>query len=150
LSDQIAKNSPRELFAVINRLICPSTKPDLISSSVTCDVFSKFFAEKTNAIRASFSSVVVNPVLTDLTKIYFSQFELVSLSEIKNVILYLKRSLCPSDAVVLSILKEGVDIVSPSILAIISLQNGIVPLCLKQAIVEPYFKKTNLEWTLMT
>jgi len=86
-------------------------------------------------------------VLTDLTKIYFSQFELVSLSEIRNVILHLKRSLCPSDAVVLSILKEGVDIVSPSILAIInsSLQNGIVPLCLKQAIVEPYLKKPNLD-----
>lgn len=64
--------------------------------------------------------MVANPVLTDLTGMYyFSQFELVSLFDRYHTP-YAKWSSCPSDAVALSILKEGADIVSPSILSIIN------------------------------
>ncbi len=62
-----------------------------------------------------------------------------SLSEVHDIISHLKRSIFPNDSVSLCILKDCSDIVGPSILSIInsSLYNGIVPVCLKQAIIEP-------------
>ncbi len=70
-----------------------------------------------------------------------------SLSEVHDIISHLKRSIFPNDSVSLCILKDCSDIVGPSILSIInsSLYNGIVPVCLKQAIIEPILKKGNLD-----
>ncbi len=143
----IANYSPRELFTVINRHICPCTKLILTPSLTTCNLFAKFFIEKMYGIRANILTSVVNLGETDATELCFNQFETVSLSEVHDIISHLKRSIFPNDSVSLRILKDGSDIVGPSILSIInsSLYNGIVPVCLKQAIIEPILKKGNLD-----
>lgn len=96
---------------------------------------------------ASILTSAINLGETDATELCFNQSETVSHSEVHEIIFHLKRSFCPSDTISLRILKFGFDIVSPNILLIInsSLYNGIVPLCLKQAIIDPILKKGNLD-----
>lgn len=103
--------------------------------------------EKINGIRASIGTPAAKSSVMDTIGFCFSQFETVSLLEIHDIIFHLKHSLCPSDTVPVYILKDGVDIISLSILSTInsSLYNGVVPPCLKQAIIEPILKKDNLD-----
>ncbi len=62
-------------------------------------------------------SSAINPCETDAIELCFSQFETVSLSEVRDIIFHLKCSFCPNDTVSLRILNDGSDIASLSILS---------------------------------
>ncbi len=79
----------------------------------------------------------------------FSNFQAISLSELSDIILNMKSTTCSCDVVPTKLLKDVLPSVLPSLLSIIngSVQTGIVPSCLKKAVVQPLLKITNLDPT---
>ena len=70
-----------------------------------------------------------------------------SLEELRDIVRVMKPSTSPNDAVPSKIIKDVFDSIGPSIQVILNscLTRGFVPASFKQAVVQPLFKKHNLD-----
>uniref|UniRef100_A0A3Q2WWY2 Reverse transcriptase domain-containing protein n=1 Tax=Haplochromis burtoni TaxID=8153 RepID=A0A3Q2WWY2_HAPBU len=155
VSNVVSANShrPQVLFNILNRFFSLCDNPGVTSSPSMCDDFLAFFNNKILSIRAlvSFSAVSVQsppPVCSAVLE----QFVPVSLKDLTAIVSGLRSSHCPSDSLPPSLLKNTFNIVGPFILKLIntSLATGCIPLCFKQAVVQPLLKKQNLDPTVLS
>uniref|UniRef100_A0A4W5LQJ5 Reverse transcriptase domain-containing protein n=1 Tax=Hucho hucho TaxID=62062 RepID=A0A4W5LQJ5_9TELE len=153
LSDVINKNchKPYVLFSTINSVLHTPQSKKQEESSVACEKFLHFFVEKIATIRASISLPAFDPSISTVCAAVFIKFEPVSLSALNDIVTHLKPSICPADIVPPRLFKEVWPTIGPSIQAIInsSLTSGYVPLCFKEAVVQPLIKKPNLDTSIL-
>lgn len=117
------------------------TGPD--PSLELCEKCCNFFINKVASIRVRIScNLSQNFQYGNTSSSVFSNFQAISLSELSDIILNMK-STTSCDVVPTKLLKDVLPSVLPSLLSIIngSVQTGIVPSCLKKAVVQPLLKK---------
>ena len=111
--------------------------------------FGKFFAQKIAEIRSDIRSVKTNQIYfpinatSTVTASCFSEFNLLSESEVFDLITASSKKSCPLDAIPTKLLNECVDVLLPPITKIInlSLDTGYFPRTWKCALVRPLLKK---------
>ena len=103
---------------------------------------------KIKTLRSKLPLIDLNPLsLPDKSPPIFSSFKLVSVDEIKQLILSSPKSTCLLDSVPSNLLPHCVDSIAPIITRIVnlSLSSGVFSKQLKSALVKPLFKKSNLD-----
>lgn len=70
-----------------------------------------------------------------------------SLSQLKDIVAYIKHSGSSCDVIPSTLFKEVMDSIGPSVLSIVNscLSTGIVPSSFKHAFTQPLLKKVNLD-----
>ena len=114
--------------------------------------FGKFFAQKIADIRSDIRSVSTNQIClpinatSTVTASYFSEFNLLSESEVFDLITASSKKSCPLDPIPTKLLNECVDVPLPPITKIInlSLDSGYFPRTWKCALVRPLLKNDGL------
>ena len=103
--------------------------------------FGKFFAQKIADIRSDIRSVNTNQTVS-----CFSEFNLLSESEVFDLITASSNKSCPLDPIRTKLLNECVDVLVPPITKIINLSfdSGYFPRTWKCALVRPLLKKDGL------
>lgn len=131
----------KKLFSVVNGLLhqkqppsLPSTIPNLAQS------FFHFLVDKINLICAKIDaqSLASSPSVTEhVIDFSLNQFSPASEDKIRKIILHAKDSSCARDRLPTPVLKDCVDTLLPVItwLMNLSLSSGVVPDCLKHAVV---------------
>ncbi len=137
----------RNAFQTINMLLNRGKKLYTPSSPDACHLFSNYFVEKSEKIRASITPSCKSTSVQLQSPHEFSSFHGVSTAEVSKLIRASKRSTSPADPVPVPLLCSIVDWVCPSITQAIncSLITGIVPSAFKAAIVRPILKKKGSE-----
>ncbi len=121
-------------------------------SPAVCNDFLEFFITKIQNIRSN---------ITKSGNIYFvdqcdlatlTRFEPVSLSDLIDIICYMKRASCSLDPIPSFFIVEVLDTIGPCIQSIInsSLISGSVPSCFKHAVIQPVHKKATLDPLVLT
>ena len=110
--------------------------------------FGKFFAQKIADIRSVNTNQICLPInaTSTVTASCFSEFNLLSESEVFDLITASAKKSCPLDPIPTKLLNECVDVLLPPITKIInlSLDSGYFPLTWKCALVRPLLKKDGL------
>ena len=151
----------KRLFRVAKSLLGWKNAVDLpsnISESSMPSVFNDFFINKILKIRNDIGYESLNNLFSEIQQNVHSDlsmhdgpeldcFELVTSDELKKIINNCSSSSCELDPIPTWLLKECLSDVLPSLTKIVnlSLQNGIVPIELKKAIVRPLLKKATLD-----
>ena len=139
LSNMVSKHSNRPyiLFSTINSFINPLNSPVADVSTDTCEKFLKFFTDKIE-IRLFTPSSPTPPDYSG-APVIFNQFQPISLTELRDLVLHMKPTASPHDAIPSSIIKDAFDAVGPSIQVILNscLTSGTVLTCFKHAVVQP-------------
>ena len=112
--------------------------------------FGKFFAQKIADIRSAITNQICLPVTINATSSVaascFSEFDLLSESEVFDLITASSKKSCPLDPIPIKLLTEYVDVPLPPITKIISLtlDSGHFPRTWRCALVRPLLKKDGL------
>ena len=104
--------------------------------------------DKIKTLRSKLPLIDLNPLsLPDKSPPIFSSFKLVSVDEIKQLILSSPKSTCLLDPVPSNLLPHCIDSIAPIITRIVnlSLSSGVFSKQLKSALVKPLLKKSNLD-----
>lgn len=136
---------PKALFSTINTVLNnPAIVSPIDSISHTCEDFLNYFIRKIESIRED--SVLAAPLPSSCI---FDCFDFVSLPVLEGIVKHMKLSHTPLDPIPPHFLKDLFEMMGPNILSIVnsSLINGVVPRCLKQAVVSPLLKKSGLDPT---
>ncbi len=130
-------------------MLNPVTVSPIDSISHTCEDFLNFFIRKIESIREVIVSSHSVQAASMLSSCIFDCFDLVSLPVLEGIVKHMKLSHTPLDPIPPYFLKNLFEFMGPSILSIVnsSLINGVVPPCLKQAVVFPLLKKSGLDPT---
>ena len=126
--------------------------PAHVSKKHLANRFSKFFDQKIRNLRLSLdmSATAQSDLSVDIArdcKSRFATFDLVSLDDVRETIKRSAIKTCQLDPLPASLTKECLEELLPSITSIVnsSLQSGVFPDCLKQALVTPLLKKASLD-----
>lgn len=152
---QIAECDSRQLFRIVDKLSVykPSKSlPSHVSKKDLANRFSKFFDEKIRNLRlsldmsASAQSKLSVDIMRDC-KSRFAKFDSVSSDDVRETIKRSTIKTCQLDPLPASLTKLCLEDVLPSMTSIVnaSLQSGVFPDCLKQALVTPILKKASLD-----
>ena len=159
-SSQVAacKRDQKTLYKITNSWMGSSAKnilPSRDSDKELADKIVTFFAEKVKGIRLDLIDGLQpnNPFLSVMSSVdplpsqILKEFSQVSESEMKEMILASKLKQCELDPAPTVFVKSVVDILAKPISIIInkSLSTGIVPTTLKEALIRPTLKKTELD-----
>ena len=110
--------------------------------------FGKFFAQKIADIRSFNTNQICLPInaTSTVTASCFSEFNLLSESEVFGIITASSKKSCPLDPIPTKLLNECVDVLLPPITEIInlSLDSGYFPRTWNCALVRPLLKKYGL------
>ncbi|XP_078363787.1 uncharacterized protein LOC144648005 [Oculina patagonica] len=112
--------------------------------------FGKFFAQKITDIRSAITNQICLSVTINATSTVaascFSEFDLLSESEVSDLITASTKKSCPLDPIPTKLLTECIDVLLPPITKIInhSLDSGYFPRTWKCALVRPLLKKDGL------
>ena len=115
------------------------------------EFFNNYFVDKIAKIRSILDITTLPTVaenfVTSCNSCTLTEFDPVSSSLVKNVILSSSPKCCSLDPFPTSILFKHIDVLINCITSIVneSIQSGIVPDCFKKAIITPLIKKTNLD-----
>ena len=128
--------------------------PSHDSPNALSESFSNFFISKIKKIRTDIDVLNYNSVDLELPLfggLSFESFSPVTEDEVKKVIIKARSTTCDLDVMPTSLLKSTIDSSLSHIthLLNISLSSGIVPDCLKHAIIRPLLKKTNLDHEIL-
>ena len=118
------------------------------SSKHSADQFCTYFVDKIKTLRSKLPLIDLNPLsLPDKSPPIFSSFKLVSIDEIKQLILSSPKSTCLLDSVPSNLLPHCIDSIAPIITRIVnlSLSSGGFSKQLKSALVKPLLKKSDLD-----
>lgn len=141
-------NSCKQMFATCNELLgksksssLPTSIPDLPNK------FVDFFEEKIDNIRNKMKDHKSNTLETTFEGTPFVAFTPVTEEFVHTLISKAPKKSCELDPIPHSLLPICIDILIPHITSIInkSLTSGIVPVCMKQALVRPLLKKPSLD-----
>uniref|UniRef100_A0A3P9BFF7 Reverse transcriptase domain-containing protein n=1 Tax=Maylandia zebra TaxID=106582 RepID=A0A3P9BFF7_9CICH len=110
-----------------------------------------FFIEKVVTIRALITAPDSDPSVSVPCAAVFTQFELVTLSSLEDVVRHIKPTGSPRDPVPPQFFKEIFPSIQQYVLDIInsSLSSGVVPANFKHAVVQPLLKKPGLDHTVL-
>lgn len=155
------KSNPKILFSTVSKLLHLKGDVRFPTWDSTMDLaiaFADFFNVKITDIRADLAVMQqgpgsTRPLLVDAVLVSsFCHFETVSPEEVSNVIALSSSKSCELDPLPGQILKECLDILLPIITKIInlSLGQGVVPACLKEAVIRPLLKRSNLDHELLS
>ncbi len=113
--------------------------------------FYYFFDRKIPDLRLGITPSFFNPSNPSISTTFLSQFKLVSLSELLEIVEQLKPSGSSLDIIPPFLFKNICIDVAPYLLIIInrSLESGIMPDCLKHAVFYPLLKKHNLDSSVL-
>ena len=142
----------RQIFDVCGKLcarIKDVTLPTLYSITTLPNMFCQYFIQKVADLRKHLDLSNITSYANDnvQTAFAFESFDPISEDELRKLILSSKPTTCPLDPIPTPLLFECLDILLPSIHAIInkSLVSGSVPSIFKSAIVRPLLKKSSLD-----
>uniref|UniRef100_A0A6I8SXF3 Reverse transcriptase domain-containing protein n=1 Tax=Xenopus tropicalis TaxID=8364 RepID=A0A6I8SXF3_XENTR len=142
------KSNPRRLFSIFNALLHPSPNESIISEHTPQD-FADFFKSKVDSIRKQFSqpSDTSNLNLPKSPLSVFSSFNLVTESEVSQLLRSSPPTTCSLDPMLSSLLKQCAPALTPALTHIFnsSLASGTFPSLFKQACVKPILKKATLD-----
>ncbi|KAF7245550.1 hypothetical protein EYD10_08337 [Varanus komodoensis] len=153
-----SKCRPAELFRVVQGLVCPGPKKDLVPpSKARCDDFAKHFREKIAQIRHKLDSTSDSeasgeiPMLPSGPKL-MDEFQLLQPDDVDKVLGQVRPTTClldPCPSWLINNTKHGI---GTWILEVVntSLREGWVPAPLKEAVVRPILKKTSLDPEMAT
>ena len=139
--------SGKVLFDIVSALYGKTKEtvlPKFSTLSELVNRFSNFFYEKIKMIRNSLDcSNTTCPIFDTLNEDVMINFEAVTPTFVKNIILSSSPKSCSLDPLPTHLLFNFIDSIIDSIKAIIneSLHSGTVPSCFKHAIVNPLIKK---------
>ena len=144
-----SNSNTKELWHSIDKLLNRSSSSLPNSSSKhSADQFCTYFVDKIKTLRSKLPLIDLNPLsLPDKSPPIFSSFNLVSVNEIKQLILSSPKSTCLLDPVLSNLLLHCIDSIAPIITRIVnlSLSSGVFSKQLKSALVKPLLKKSNLD-----
>ena len=144
-------SSSKELHQIVNTLSNrhpPKILPTIYPSADLPSIFIKHFTNYVEKLRANIASEHVTPTLvTETTAATFSLFEKVSQLTLKEYILNSAPKSCELDPIFSKLLIECLDYIlpTPTDLFNSSPASGIIPQCLKSALVTPILKKRCLD-----
>ena len=153
--DVLYKAGVRDTFKVLGTLLNKNSRvlPTYDSSTDLCNRFANFFSEKIDGIRANIESKSVDLPSSTVTRNYTSvtkellAFRKLSEDDVCKIIKSSANKSCSLDFLPTWMVKDYIDIVVGPITSIVnqSLTSGVFPHILKQAVVTPIIKKTNLD-----
>ncbi|KAF7243480.1 putative RNA-directed DNA polymerase from transposon BS, partial [Varanus komodoensis] len=144
---------PVELFRVVQGLVHPGPKKDLVSpSTACCDDFAKHFKEKIAQIRHELDSTSDSepsgevPMLPSGPKL-MDEFQLLRPDDVDKVLGHVRPITCLLDPCPSWLLNKAKHGIGAWILEVVnaSLREGQVPAPLKEAVVWPVLKKASLD-----
>ena len=147
----------KKVFSALHSLLnkSPTMLPVHTSVSDLADRFASFFKTKVNTVRESL--LVSNEDLASCDEPCnshddFAEFHLVSNEDIRRLIMASPNKSCQLDALPVWLIKENISILLPFIVSIVnsSLNAGLFPPTLKEAILMPLIKKPNLDRNILT
>ncbi|KAF7254753.1 Formin-2, partial [Varanus komodoensis] len=142
-----------ELFRVVQGLIHPGPKKDLVPpSKACCDDFAKHFREKIAQIRHELDSAIESDStgetpLTPSSPQLMDEFQLLWPDDVDKVLGQVHPTTCLLDPCPSWLLKKAKDGIGTWILEVVnaSLRDDQVPAPLKEAVVRPVLKKASLD-----
>ncbi|KAF7239258.1 hypothetical protein EYD10_14085 [Varanus komodoensis] len=142
-----------ELFRVVQGLIHPGPKKDLVPpSKACCDDFAKHFREKIAQIRHELDSVIESDSTGETPSMPSSpqlmdEFQLLRPDDVDKVLGQVRPTTCLLEPCPSWLLKKAKDGIGTWILEVVnaSLRDGWVPAPLKEAVVQPVLKKASLD-----
>ena len=144
----------RKLFcackSLLNLLKCASLPLHSNPSQLAND-FSKFFSDKINSIRLGIACQCCSSGVSDShLELYgpsFSEFRLLSETEVLELIKSCTKTICSLDPIPTKLFTECLDVLLTAITKLInlSLESGCFPLLWKRALVKPLLKKDGLD-----
>ena len=148
-----AAGDQKVLFRCVNELLYRSKSsalPSATSNEALANDMSDFFVNKVQQIRQSLESLqTTGKCLPDDARspILLSVIEPTTEAEVRKLIMSSPSSSCPLDPLPTPLLKQSLDVLLPSITAIInrSLSEAEVPDSFKMAIIIPLLKKETLD-----
>jgi len=144
----------KKLFRVVDDLMHQKQAPALPSYSSAdklAEAFGEFFVSKIVKIRTKIDEQTSNDPVVNHSAITSTDnlrvLDPATDTEILKVIRSAKSSSCQLDPIPTSLLKDCVEQLVPAITVLInlSLSSGIVPPCLKHAVIRPLLKKKHLD-----
>jgi hypothetical protein len=156
---QHLKNDARGLYRVLNELTGGEKEnilPSQESNSVTADKMAEFYINKVKKIRDAITTTALDLPTSDYPTPDVSLpnsikpltcFKLLNITELKGIIVKLKKKFCCLDPLPTTVLMEFIDLLLPLILRIVnfSLCQGVFPQSLKHAVVSPILKNHTLD-----
>ena len=155
LRTKIAGANDKDLYSTVNTLLNRNKRslPVYDSANDMSERFARFFKTKTDKIRKALDEVDVSSLIMT-SKVnecqathHFSHFNIATVDEVERVIGKLSNKTCSLDPLPTWLLRENIGVVSPFItrIANASMQSGVFPDALKDAIVTPVLKKPSLD-----
>ena len=144
-----SNSNTKELWHSIDKLLnysssfLPNSPPEH-----STDQFCSYFDDKIKTLRSKLQLIDLNPLsLPDISLPMISSFKLVSVDEIKQLILSSLISSCLLDPIPSHLLPHCSHSITSIITHILnlSLDSGVFPKHFKSTFVKPLFKKTNLD-----
>ncbi|KAF7244902.1 hypothetical protein EYD10_08831 [Varanus komodoensis] len=149
---------PAELFRVVQGLVRPGPKEDLIPPSKDrCDDFARHFREKIAQIRHELDSTIESEVLRETPMLpsgpeLLDEFQLLRPDDVDKVLGRVCPTTCLLDPCPSWLIKDSKHGIGTWILEVVnaSLREGLVPAPLKEAVVRPVLKKASLDPEMAT
>ena len=150
------KTNFKRIFEISNKLLYknePVPLPSTDNKKNLADQFNEFFITKIDKIMEGLVPTTSHPI----NKVYIEdrfetdkrlyEFRLLTLEKTINLVKSAAPKSCDLDPIPTNILLEQLDIIAPTLQKIInlSLQTGIMPKSMKEALVCPLLKKPNLD-----
>ena len=150
------KTNFKQIFEISNKLLYknePILLPSTDNKKNLADQFNEFFITKINKIMDGLVPTTSHPINKDYIEDKFEtdkrlhEFRLLTLEETINLVKSAAPKTCDLDPIPTNVLLEQLDIIAPTLQEIInlSLQTGIMPQNMKEALVCPLLKKPNLD-----
>ncbi|XP_072046908.1 uncharacterized protein [Amphiura filiformis] len=165
--DALKDADTKQTFRILGSVMHQNVKalPSFDTPDVLSNKFALSFNEKVFKIRSGIDNNVVVSDHKDLSirqniaqnigvnlETHMSSFKLLDDSEVHEIVASSADKTCNLDCVPTWLLKSNISVVLPYIAEIVntSLQCGVFPSELKQAIVTPILKKSSLDWNDLT
>ncbi|KAL2083495.1 hypothetical protein ACEWY4_021268 [Coilia grayii] len=151
-------NNARVLFSTVEKLTNPSSQlPPELSLVKKCNDFASFFKGKIDKIRLNIASQLqiaqnLEPLAVERGDLnLMPTFDLVDYETLEKTVQNLSSSTSELDILPTNFFKSVLHLISADVLQIIntSLQTGIFPSSLKNAVVKPLLKKNNLDSSVL-
>ena len=150
------KHDFKKVFKIANKLLFQNEEtplPPCEDKKTLANQFNSFFITKIEKIMETLVPTNTHPSTPVYLKserettVILHEFMPITLDATKKLILSAAPKLCKLDPIPTSLLRNHIDVLAPVIQKIIniSITNGIVPANMKEALIRPLLKKSNLD-----
>jgi len=140
----------KALFQIVDSLLSPKSSanfPSADDDTQLANDFGKFFSDKIENIRNQLSAMQVSQPDEVQSQCTLQSFTPATEEEVRKIIMSSKSTSSSQDPIPTSLLKSAVDALIPIITKIVnlSLENAVMPMELKKAVILPLLKKVCLD-----